>query len=239
MIKILAIGNSFSQDATRYLEPIARSAGEDWLVRNAYIGGCSLETHWANARSGACVYEYQMDAESLGMISLEDALKAEEWDFVTLQQVSHLSGQPETWLPYLDDLAAFVKKLAPKAEIVLHETWAYEHDSDHGGFANYGKNQKTMHEAIVKTVRHFSDTRHLRIIPVGEAVANLRKRPEFDPERGGLRLTRDGFHLSYDYGRYLAALVWFAFFSGRPASSVPFVPEGSNPYLSSLVKNTL
>lgn len=237
MIKILAIGNSFSQDATRYLEPIARSLGEDWLVRNAYIGGCGLETHWSNALSGACAYEYQKDAESQRMISLEDALKAEEWDYVTLQQVSHLSGMPETWLPFLDDLIAYVKKLAPKAELVLHETWAYEFDSPHGGFVNYGRNQKRMHEAIRKTVRFHAETRGMRFLPVGEAVAKLRKRPEFDPERGGLRLTRDGFHLSYDYGRYLAALVWFSFFSGRPAASVPFVPEGTDPYLSRLIKN--
>ena len=236
MPKILAIGNSFSQDATCYLEPVARSAGEEWLVRNAYIGGCSLETHWGNALSGACAYEYQKDAQSLRMVSLEEALKAEDWDYVTLQQVSHLSGLPDTWVPYLDDLLAYVRQKAPRAEIVLHETWAYEFDSDHGGFVNYDRDRNRMHEAIVKTIRHYSETRGLHHIPVGEAVAKLRKRPEFDPERGGLRLTRDGFHLSYDYGRYLAALVWFAFFSQRPVTDVGFVPEGTAPGLSGLVR---
>lgn len=44
-MKILAIGNSFSQDATRYLQDIAASAGENLFVRNLYIGGCSLEMH--------------------------------------------------------------------------------------------------------------------------------------------------------------------------------------------------
>ena len=45
MIKVLSIGNSFSQDATRYLEEIAQGR---IFSRNCYIGGCSLEMHWNN-----------------------------------------------------------------------------------------------------------------------------------------------------------------------------------------------
>lgn len=239
MLKILAIGNSFSQDATSLLEAIAASAGEKWLVRNAYIGGCSLETHWANALSGAPVYEYQENGESLRMVSLEEALKDQEWDYVTLQQVSHLAGMPETWTPFLNRMIGFAKQLAPKAEIVLHETWAYEFDSDHGGFANYGRDPKRMQEATRGTVNYFAQTRALRIIPTGDALANARKYSEFDPARGGLRLTRDGFHLSFDYGRYLAGLVWFSFFSHRPAYEVTFAPKGADARLVGLLKKSI
>ncbi len=52
-MKILAIGNSFSQDATRYLQDIAASAGEELFVRNLYIGGCSLEMHSKNIAENA------------------------------------------------------------------------------------------------------------------------------------------------------------------------------------------
>ena len=52
-MKILAIGNSFSQDATRYLQDIAASAGENLFVRNLYIGGCSLEMHAKNITENA------------------------------------------------------------------------------------------------------------------------------------------------------------------------------------------
>ena len=48
MKKILAIGNSFSEDATSYLEDIATCGGEDCKVVNLYIGGCSLERHYNN-----------------------------------------------------------------------------------------------------------------------------------------------------------------------------------------------
>lgn len=49
-MNILAIGNSFSQDATRYLHGIARSMGKKWNTANLYIGGCSIDRH----RSAAC-----------------------------------------------------------------------------------------------------------------------------------------------------------------------------------------
>ena len=41
MLKILGLGNSFSWDATTYLDRIA----DDLYVRNLHIGGCSLEMH--------------------------------------------------------------------------------------------------------------------------------------------------------------------------------------------------
>jgi len=42
-MKILAIGNSFSQDSTAYVEDIAESAGRREIVAaNLYIGGFPL-----------------------------------------------------------------------------------------------------------------------------------------------------------------------------------------------------
>ncbi len=39
MLKILSIGNSFSQDAQRYLYDISKSNGEEIKNVNLYIGG--------------------------------------------------------------------------------------------------------------------------------------------------------------------------------------------------------
>ena len=47
-MKLLSIGNSFSQDAQRYLHRIAAAAGESLKCVNLYIGGCSLRTHYFN-----------------------------------------------------------------------------------------------------------------------------------------------------------------------------------------------
>ena len=46
-LSVLTIGNSFSNDATFYLENIAASSRSLALtVDQAALGGCSLERHW-------------------------------------------------------------------------------------------------------------------------------------------------------------------------------------------------
>ena len=47
-MRILTIGNSFSEDATRYLSQIAKAQGVNFEVVNLMIGGCSLERHYRN-----------------------------------------------------------------------------------------------------------------------------------------------------------------------------------------------
>ena len=47
-MKILAIGNSFSEDAMYYLKNIADADGVEVKAVNLYIGGCNLERHWKN-----------------------------------------------------------------------------------------------------------------------------------------------------------------------------------------------
>ena len=40
-MKLLAVGNSFSQDACTFLHQTAQAQGLDLEVTNLYIGGCS------------------------------------------------------------------------------------------------------------------------------------------------------------------------------------------------------
>ena len=46
-IKLLAVGNSFSANATRYLPDIVRVSGNVLTFGHAAVGGCSLEQHWS------------------------------------------------------------------------------------------------------------------------------------------------------------------------------------------------
>ena len=74
-MKILAIGNSFSQDATRYLYQIAKSNGDDFTVVNLYIGGCTLEMHYNNLKENLSAYQLQLNGEVTDKyISIKDAL---------------------------------------------------------------------------------------------------------------------------------------------------------------------
>lgn len=225
MKKILAIGNSFSQDATAYLHAMAKTCGIETTVVNLYIGGCSLKRHDENIKNDATEYIYERNGESTGKyVSIKETLKEDDWDFVTLQQASHDSGLEETYFPYIKNLSEYVKTYAPHAKQRLHQTWAYEIDSTHEGFANYNNNQLQMFGALQSAYKKAADRLNLPIIPCGEAIQRLRTLPEFDYANSGKSLCRDGFHLHLIYGRYAAAAVWLKKILNESPANSSFLP---------------
>lgn len=210
MLKVLAIGNSFSQDATAMLETL----NDSLYVRNLYIGGCSLERHYNNMISHEAAYAYEMLASRLFIISLGEALLQREWDVITLQQVSGLSGIEESFYPYLTELLSYIREKCPKAKIMLHRTWCYARTFASPSFERYGSDSDVMWRAIESTYDSIAKKEGIEIIPAGDVIKSLYTLPDFDPERGGVSLYRDGFHLSLDYGRYAAALAWSARLTG-------------------------
>lgn len=211
-MNILAIGNSFSQDATAYLYPMAEAAGKEIKVVNLYIGGCSLETHWTNILSDAALYDYELNGQYTGRkISIKEALQEEAWDYVTLQQVSGDSGIIDTFYPYIFDLSEYVREYAPTAQQLLHQTWAYELDSNHPDFVKYDRDQSKMDMAIKEVYHTLAERLSLRVIPSGDVIQKLRCVPVFDYGKGGISLCRDGFHMHFVYGRYALAATWFGF----------------------------
>lgn len=229
-MNILCIGNSFSEDATRYLHQI--SDGELY-VRNLYIGGCSLERHWNNIVSGASEYEWQKNGRMLKMTSINEAITKKNWDFVTVQQVSQDSGMIDTYEPYLTNILNFIKENCPNAKIAFHRTWAYDDNSTHGGFVNYGNSRKKMIEEIIKVTSFYAKKHSLEVIPNGEAIEMARDLAEFQGERN---INRDGYHLSLDYGRYLAGLVMYGFFTKCDPTSVTYEPEKTDPEINKKLK---
>lgn len=223
-MKILSIGNSFSCDSQRFVNHIFDAGNAEVELGNLYIGGCTLDRHCENMRSGLPVYEYFKDNVSVGYTSLLTGLKDNDWDYITLQQGSHFSGIWDTYLPHLTDLAEYVKSICPKAELIIHETWAYEYNSTHHAFVNYNSDRNEMHERLHDCYYKAAQTLGIKLIPCGDAVQLARMDPLFDPERGGTPLSRDGFHLSWKLGRFLAGAVWYEFFTGNDVRKNTFVP---------------
>ena len=97
-LKVLAIGNSFSQDATRYLHQIAKADDVDLKVVNLYIGGCSLSTHYQDMLEDKRAYSLEFNGEVTGFfVSIREALESDTWDVVTLQQVSQEAPRYDTY----------------------------------------------------------------------------------------------------------------------------------------------
>ena len=119
MIKILSIGNSFSEDSTKYLHKMAVRGNIDVKTVNLYIGGCSLFTHWQNAQEDNAKYDYH-NGESTGeYVSIKQALLSDSWDYVTLQQASYDSGVEETYFPYLTNLSQYRRRAPSAVQLIL------------------------------------------------------------------------------------------------------------------------
>lgn len=210
MLKVLAIGNSFSQDANAYFHDLANSSGIDVLAANLFISGCPLKRHWDNVLGNLSDYSYELNGNGTGeMISIEAALKREKWDYVIFQQASRDSGLLDTYYPYIKNMSGYVSKQAPAAEQLIHQTWAYEIDCTMESFVVYDHNQAGMYHALAEAYKDAARCLGVRLIPSGQVIQELRKIPEFDYANGGPSLCRDGYHLSLSYGRYAVAGTWY------------------------------
>ena len=211
VIKILAIGNSFSADAIeQHFYDLAKAEGIEVILGNMYIGGCSLKKHLNNAIDDKPAYSYRkigIDGKKVVTkeVTLSYALADEAWDYVSFQQQSGISGQYETWIESLPKLIEYVKlRLSETVVMMIHQTWAYDATSTHKHFKNYNNDQMVMYNSIVSAVKKISkDTGIKLVVPSGTAVQNARTTILKDS------ITRDGYHLHKIYGRYIAACTWF------------------------------
>ena len=146
----------------------------------------------------------------------------EDWDYITLQQSSGNSGAASTYDPYLTSLISYVntKKTNPKAELLWHMTWAY--DEGYAASSNYGS-QDVMYSRIIGAVKEkiVGNDAFSMILPVGTAIQNART------SFIGDTFNRDGFHLDYNYGRYLAGLTWFHKITGISIDDFTYIPGNS------------
>jgi len=215
-MNILAIGNSFSQDATRYIHRIARSDGFDLNVTNLYIGGCPIDRHFRNMISNSRDYELEYNGElTFFKVSLEEALLNREWDYITIQQASHKSYNYDTYQPYLDEICAYIRELCPKAKLLIHQTWAYEDGSarlSDRGYASYQAMFTDVEKAYDKAAK---DVKAEFIIPSGKLMEKLL-------ENGVEKIHRDTFHLRRGISRYAVGLLWYALLSGNDIENNTF-----------------
>lgn len=207
-MKVLAIGNSFSVDGTRYLHQVAKANGTDLKVVNLYIGGCPLRRHYINMLDDERAYGMEFNGVNTGFrVSIREALISDEWDVVTVQQVSHQAPYYETYQPYLNELVAYVKKYAPQAKIYIQQTWGYENGSDRLARFGWGS-MAEMFASVEKSYNLAADAiKADGIIKSGKALLTAAEK--------GIKVHRDSFHASFGFGRYLLALVWYKTLTGN------------------------
>lgn len=207
-MKVLSIGNSFSQDAHHYLHQIAKKDNVKINVFNLFIGGCSFSTHYRNLLSDNSEYILELNGVSTGFkVSIKQALLSQEWDVITLQQASHLSINYDTFEPYASEINTVIRNFCPKAKVLIHETWAYEDGCERLAKLGY-TNSKDMYNALkISYEKLKSDISADGIIPSGTLLNALNGKVG--------KLHRDTFHASLGIGRYALGVLWYKVLTGK------------------------
>lgn len=271
-MKILTIGNSFANNATVYIEDLLAGSPTDieLVIGKTNLGGCSLEKHWnlveqCDRLPAVKPYDFLMTGAVSRPLSLREALVEVEWDYITLQQASILSWRPESYFPYLHKLRDLIGELAPQAEPIIHQTWAYR--SDAPLFAETALDQGQMFARLEAAYREAASSIGARVLPVGAAFQKARRElvyapdTQFDfknaepldlPEQanslivgyrwltgntasGKAELNLDAKHAN-PRGCYIGNAVWFEMFTGESLDEHPFCPEGVSAAELSILK---
>ncbi len=255
-IRLLTIGNSFANNSIAELKGLAEAAGHRVIVGAANPGGCSLERHWKAAEVFDANPDKSPAAEALfdeGKIykravmvdgrktdkreycGLRDMLTSEPWDYITLQQYSMSSVDETTFEPYASMLHKYIQKLAPTAEVLILQTWAYRQDS---GLMNKKLNmtQAEMYDALTGNYRRLGEKLDCRVLPVGAAfqrVCKMEQRPPiatagYDQDWQMALHSSDTRHASR-FGQYLAGAVLYEFLFQESVVGNSYIPTHGFP----------
>jgi len=220
-ISILWFGHSFGVDSSELLPKVASEGGIDSLYVGRFIkANCSLEEHYNYYLADTTGKYSECIPGSTKYVKLpktvREAVAERKWDFVIFQNSLENEGRYETAQPYLNDLVALVRnvqkeKFGGEPTIGWNMFWPISKLHENGSnkqstyrMSFYGNSSERMFAAyIYATKKLVKDTGIKLVIPTGTAVMNARGTSLNDIE--AKELTRDGYHLSYDLGRYLAA----------------------------------
>jgi hypothetical protein len=264
-VRLLTVGNSFSENATKYLARIAEADGNALVHHRCVIGGSGPDQHLARAAA------HEKDpTDKAGLYgtgkSLKEELAAEKWDVITIQQASIKSHDVSTYRPGMRELYAYIRKHAPASEVVIHQTWAYRVDDPRFSGKAEPRTQKAMYDGLSAAYRTIARELGVRLIPVGDAFYaadtdprwGYRPDPRFDvktarhpalpdqthslhvgwrweTDRSALKM--DGHHAG-PAGEYLGGLVFYEFLYGRSAVGNTFRPSGVDEEYARFLQDT-
>ena len=243
-IRILGIGISFTVDALeQHFQPILTAEGQEAIVGYPYRGGTWLSQHdgWSN-RKDTLPYNYRefrdgkFTSTGTSSYNLTMAMEKEPWDYIIIQSDHDSAGIYQSYEPYLAHLVSYIHNHCsnPDVKIGLYMTWAYDSVSTYNAFRLYDNKTQVMYDSIIRaTQRVMTAHPELFIIPCGTAIQNART------SYLGHRMNRDGYHLNYNYGRYIASLSWYRAIFGINPLDVIYHPESISDYCANMCRTAV
>lgn len=220
-LKVLDIGNSYTQDAQTYLPQIIKASGidTDFSLYRAFRPSASFKT-WVDCWNDADNENYSIDfcaGTSLDGISgsgrasdgavFRKALQSVKWDIILIHQVSTYSNDYSLWEGdgaggYLQELIRIIRVTNPQATIGYLMTHSYR--------GSYWANSEGS--SLLRWRNTAEATKQLKleygidfIIPYGTAVQNLRASSLND----SYEFSEDGTHMGAGLGDYVAGCCYF------------------------------
>lgn len=234
VIKILAIGNSFSADAVEQeLYGLFAAEGKPVIIGNLYIGGCPLTKHAENAQTDAAAYSYRKIVDGVMTTTpntrMSTAFTDEDWTFISVQEGAGYHGYYNATLgsvshsmePALTQLVEAITAKCPDARLVYHAPWAAKTGYTGVKFSYYNYDQKLMYQMICSATQEVlaAHPEFKLYMNCMDAIQNARS------SYLGDNLTRDGWHLNYTTGRYTAACLWFEKIMGKSVVGNGYHPD--------------
>lgn len=220
-LKVLDIGNSYTQDAQTYLPQIIQASGigTDFSLYRAFRPNGSFKT-WVDCWNDADDETYNVAfcaGTQIGGISgngynndgtlFRKALQTVKWDIILIHQVSAYSNDYSLWEGhgaggYLQELIRLIRITNPQATVGYLMTHSYR--------GSYWANSEGSSLLRWKNIAEATKQLKLEydidfIIPYGTAVQNLRASSLND----SYEFSEDGTHMGAGLGDYVAGCCYF------------------------------
>lgn len=221
-LRILDIGNSYTQDSTHYIPEIVSAAGidvSDMCLYTAIRGSSSFKT-WYD-----CYYDKDSLTYGIGKVvgglsadisgtadvgngeKFRNTLTNNEWDLIIIHQVSTYAPYYDRWeedsnAGYLSKFIRLLRKHQPQATIgflLVHSYWSgYSGNTEKSSLERW----KLIAESAMKLRANYGID---FIIPYGTAIQNLRA----SSLNNDYDLTTDGTHCANGIADYTAACAYY------------------------------
>ena len=228
-LRILDIGNSYTEDATHYIPSIAAAAGAKtgYSLYKAVRGSASYKT-WVNAyndRDKSGYYLVRSYGDTISEVGtgkavagdgslFRTALENGKWDIILIHQLSSYANNFDPWggtdaAGYLKELITIIRETNPQATIGFLLIHSYR--SSYGN--NVEKSSLKRWENIATATKKLKLNYGIDfVIPYGTAAQNLRATYLND----SYEFSTDGTHLASGLGDYVAACCyWEMLFAPR------------------------
>lgn len=241
-LKILGVGNSWTNNATVFLGPILSGLGVKVEINVSYAPGATLQSYWDNINSNTAAYQFRKWREGQRWIepdtnsTYKDILLSDDWDILTHQQQSGNGGNYPSFQPYLHDIINWEKSLVKVMPLFfMHATWAYPNGYDNEQFETlYGGNTDTMYNAILGAYNQaMTDEGIVNVMPSALMIQKVRTLgiPDIDTPDGGSHLSTNGL---FAVACVWAEMIFRNYFDQSVASELSIVNSTYNPNASAL-----